>query len=416
MVAPAGRFLRWLDTDISYLLKGGGWTSISQVLGAAIGLLTAYAFANFLPHAAYGTYKYVLAGAALLAIPALGGMNTAVLQAVAQGADGTVAKAIRTRFFFGLIGGVLGGAIGAYYLLEGDVTLGISFILVGITLPFIESLTTSQFIPVAKKRFSVASLQAMATSVFIATAVIGALLLTKDPLWIIGAYFVSTLFTRVATYLLNRRLLTNKEVSKESLAFGMHTSGAAVLAVIANNADMFVLWHLLGADALALYAFALAAITPVQSLVKSLINLAHPKFATHEPRALAQTTRRRAQQSFLLLIPFVLAIIFLLPFLFSLLFPAYSAAVPYAQVMALSIVFYSEKLYGIALTVARESKAMYAISIVSAVARISLFLILIPLFGIWGAVAAMFLQQIAAFVTTRLFFNRMERTATAPVL
>lgn len=411
MVAPTGRFLRWLDTDIPYLLRGGGWTAASQIISAALGLLTAYAFATLLPHAAYGTYKYVLAGAALLAIPALGGMNTAVLQAIAQGADGTVAKAIRRRFVFGLIGGFVGALVGIYYLVNGDLTLGVSFLIVGLTLPLIESLTTAQFIPVAKKRFGFASAQAVATSSFVAIAVVTVLVLTKDPLWIIGVYFVGTLLARIATYLINRRLLSNRTVSEESLSFGMHTSAAAVLAIIANNADMFVLWHLLGADSLALYAFALAAVTPMQSLVKSLINLAHPKFATHEPRALVQTTRRRAGQTFLLLIPLVFAVIIALPLLFAIMFPAYSAAVPYAQVMTLSILFYSEKLYGIALTVARESKAMYVISIVSAVVRIVLFLVLIPLFGIWGAVLAMFLQQIAAFITTRFFFNAMERTA-----
>jgi len=413
MVAPARRFLKWLDTDIPYLLRGGGWTGASQIVGAGLGLITAYCFAAFLPHAAYGMYKYVLAVAALLAIPALNGMNTAVLQAIAQGADGTTIPAIRRRFLFGLLGGFAGVGIGGYYLIQGDITLGVSFLVVGLLLPFIESLTTAQFIPVAKKRFGFASLQTIATSVFTSFCVIGALILTKDPLWIVLAYFGSTFVARVVVYLRNRKLLTGNVLSKESLAFGMHTSAAGVLAVIANNADIFVLWHLLGAESLAVYAFALAAVTPFQALVKSLINLAHPKFASHDLPALVQATRRRAQQSFLLLIPLVLGIIFLLPLLFSLLFPSYQESVLYAQVMMLSVLLYPEKLYGIALTVTRESKAMYAISLVSAGARIAFFLLLIPLFGIWGAVGAMLFQQAAALAVTRFYFRRMEAAARA---
>lgn len=403
------KLIRWLDTDISYLTRGGGWTSISQALGILIGLATAYVFANFLPQAAYGTYKYVLAGAAFIAIPALNGMNTAVLQAIAKHADGTARAAMRKRFLFGLIGTVGGLIVSAYYLIQGDLTLGIGFFLAALTVPCIESLTTAQSIPLGKKRIDIAAYQSMGSSLFIAFSVICTVFLTHDPLYIIASYFISTLVARIFSYLGSRKLLENSIISKESLAFGVHTSIAGILGVVANNVDIFVLWHSAGAETLAMYAFALAAVNPFQSLVKSFINLAHAKFAVHAPRELIQSAQRRAGQVFLILIPTVTAIVLVLPFLFHLLFPAYMEAVPYAQVMAASVLFYSEKMYSIALIVAHRSRALYAISAVSTGTRILFFLILIPLFGVWGAVLATVLQQIAAFVTTRIFFSRMAR-------
>jgi O-antigen/teichoic acid export membrane protein len=403
------RILRWLDTDISYLARGGGWTGASQGVGLLLSLATSYVFANYLTQTEYGTYKYVLAAATFFAIPALSGMNTAVLQAVAQGHDGTVRAALSRRLIWGVLGMVGGALVSTYYFLQGDMLLGVSFLIAAVCAPVIESLSVTQALLLGKKRFDVAAVQGAVSSLFTALAVIAAVLITYNPLWVIAAYFGSTLIARIAASLTANKFVENNSISKESLSFGVHTSIAGVLAIVANSADVFIVWHTAGAEQLAMYAFALAAVVPFQTLVKTGINLAHPKFAAQEAAALVQSTRRRARQMFLLLIPVVLAAVLALPILFSLLFPAYMDAVPFAQVLAISVLFYSEKLYGIALTVSRKSKALYYISTVSAVSRIVFLVVLIPVFGVWGAVAATLLQQCAAFITTRMFFYTMER-------
>lgn len=407
IVSTLALLAHWLDTDIYYLLKGGGWTLLAQGVGAATSLATAWGFAHFLPQDSYGTYKYILSVAALLAIPTLSGMNMAVLQAVARGEDGTAIKAILMRIRWGTLAAIAGIVIGAYYLFFGNATLGYSFIAVGIATPLVESISTAQSILTGKRRFDIASRQSMIASLINAGVVIGAILITKDPFWIIVAYFASVLAGRAITLAVSRQFIQNDIVSKEALAFGMHASAAGILGIIAANADILLLWHSAGAETLALYAFALAAVTPFQTFVKSILNLAQPKFASQDKTMLALTTPRRVKQAYLFLLPAVGIAILALPPLFHILFPAYEKAVPFAQILTLSVLFYSEKLYGIAVMATQKARALYTINIINAVLQIVMLAVFIPLFGGWGAVAATLLQQIFASAITRFYFYRL---------
>lgn len=400
------RFVRWLDTDLSYLIKSGGWTGIGQVFGTFMGLATAYAFANYLPQDAYGTYKYVLATIALLSIPTLSGLNTVVVQAIAQHADGTAWAAMRRKFSFGLLSTAGGLCLGGYYFFNHENVLGWAFTIAAFVIPVMESLSAAQAVLIGKKRFDIAARQTILTSLLSATAVITAIILTRNPLWIIGAYLGATLIGRLVTFLVSRRFIENTTVSLENLRFGMHMSAVAVLGIIAGNVDMFLLWHTATAQTLALYAFALATVSPFQSLIKTVLNLVQPKFATQTPDQLRYTVPRRAHQTLLLLIPLIATAIIALPWLYELLFPNYSAAVPFAQVLMLSAALYSEKFYGIALITMRQTKAMYTLNTINTAVKIGLLAVLIPLFGGWGAVAAILSQNVIAILVTRYFFYR----------
>lgn len=390
-------------------MRGGGWALSSQTLAMFGGLITALVFAHFLTPTDYGIYKYVLATGALFAIPALSGMNMAVLQAVARGDDGTAHVAFLRRLTWGGLGTLAGIVLGSYYLFVGNELLGYAFIIAGFSVPLVESLGTAQAILSGKKRFDIAARQSMLSTILTVASVGSVAMFTRNPLLVLVAYFASLLISRTVTYLVSLRLIENRQVSKESLHFGMHMSIASVLGIISTNADQLILWHVTNPETLALYAFALAIVTPFQALVKSLLNLAHPKFSEHTPEALVMTTRRRARQTFLLLIPLVTGVIVVLPFIFALLFPVYVAAVPYAQVLACSVFLYSEKLYGIALMAQQRSKTIYALNVINASAAIGLLVTLIPLFGAWGAVMATLAQQVLAIFITRFFFEREAR-------
>ena len=55
-------FLRWsqkyTETDNVYLLKGGFWLIVNQIISISTGIVLYIAFANFLSPHDYGIYKY----------------------------------------------------------------------------------------------------------------------------------------------------------------------------------------------------------------------------------------------------------------------------------------------------------------------------------------------------------------------
>mgnify|MGYP001558291574 FL=1 len=76
------------------------------------------------------------------------------------------------------------------------------------------------------------------------------------------------------------------------------------------------------------------------------------------------------------------------PLLFRILFPQYIQAVPYTQVLALSLALFPLGVFGTALKAEGNMKKIYVFSIVTPFIQIAATLILIPIFGVWGAIWA----------------------------
>lgn len=81
--------------------------------------------------------------------------------------------------------------------------------------------------------------------------------------------------------------------------------------------------------------------------------------------------------------------IFAAPYLFNLLFPEYLASIPYTQVYALSIVLFAGGVYEKTLEAHEKTKWIYINRIGSNVVKVISLLILLPLFGVWGAITSL---------------------------
>ena len=123
---------KWTKTDMIYLTKGGFWITTSQVASFILYFLLSIVFANFLPKEIYGTYKFVLSMIALLTIPTLGSMGTAVIQAVARGYEGSLIPAIKEKIKWGSLGFLGSLFLALYYYIQNDHQLFFSFLLISI--------------------------------------------------------------------------------------------------------------------------------------------------------------------------------------------------------------------------------------------------------------------------------------------
>src|SRR3989344_7039026 len=90
-------------TDMVYLTKGGTWLLLGQLISSISTFLLVIAFANLIPKETFGTYKYILSLTAILLIPSLPGMNTAVNMASTRNLDGTLLLALKTKMRWGLL-------------------------------------------------------------------------------------------------------------------------------------------------------------------------------------------------------------------------------------------------------------------------------------------------------------------------
>lgn len=178
-----------------------------------------------------------------------------------------------------------------------------------------------------------------------------------------------------------------------AIRYGFHLSVSEIPSIVATYLDSLLLYSFLGPSALAIYSFALAPVEQLKSVFDTAATVSMPKLATkvttpEDRRLVRAMLPSKLYRASLLTGTAVLAYILAAPFLFRFLFPQYADAVPYTQIFALSLILFPLGIFGTALKAEGAMKEIYMFSIGAPVIQILVLLILIPLYGLWGAIFA----------------------------
>jgi len=405
--------LRWSQkytgTDMIYLAKGGFWLSLRQIIFSVLSFSSAIAFANLLPKEAYGTYRYVLSLVSILAISTLGGMNNAIVQAVAQGYEGSFIPALKARLRWGTLGGLTSLGIAVYYLLNGNNTLSICFLIVAIFLPAMNSFDIYESLWAGKKRFDIQNKYKITVQVLSVATLITTLFLTNNIFLILLAFFVPyTLFRFIFLQITLKKIHLNEKQSPETVSYGKHLSLMGAMKVIAGYLDRVFIWHFLGPASVAIYSFATTPPQEIGGILRNISFLALPKFSQRTKEELKMTLLSKIFKLFFLVIPLMGIYIFLAPYLYKIMFPQYLDSIHYSQIFAISFIpLAGITLLSTSLLAQMRKKELYIAKSTPPIIRILLFLILIPLYGIWGAIFAILISEFLKFGLLLFLFKKI---------
>jgi len=387
------------------MAHGGFWLTLAKGVGMSSSLLLAAAMANLIPLEVFGNYKFVLSGAGIIGAFTLTGMGSAIIQAVARGYEGALSSGTREylKWSLGMVGISL--AIALYYFVNGNNTLAISFLLVAAINPLLIGFSFfSQFIS-GKKDFKTQSIYDSAADLIPALILIGSLFLTQNPILIILVYFASGISINLLLhYATMRKYRPNTNVDPETIPYAKHLSLMGMIGKVAENIDKVLVFHYLGAAQLAIYAFAQTPIGQLKLLNDIPAKLALPKLSGQSFTVLQSSLPRKIFLLVGIMLVIVAAYIIMAPFLFKLLFPKYLSSVIYTQILALSLIFAPGSMFSEALTAHMKKKELYVSQAILPLTKIGLFLLLLPLFGIWGAIGATILSQALMFVLSAYLF------------
>lgn len=390
--------LRWSEkytkTDMVYLTKGGAWFGLGTALSWIISFCTAIAFANLISKETFGAYQYVLSMIGIFGILALAGMGTAIARATARGKDGSLFEALRTKIAWGLLGGLGSIIFGAYYLSQENSVLGWAFIIAGICIPFWEAPGIYINYAQGKKRFDISSVYDVAAQLFASIAVVIALFLSKDLLVILTSYLLGWGLGRILLfYVTIKQLPPNTEREPGTISYGKHLSIMSAMNKISVNIDTVLLWHTIGPASIAAYIFAQTIPLRVAGLTKLVDRIAFPKMATQDMATMQKTLLPKVLLMCAVAAFLAMAYIIAAPYLFQLFFPKYVEAIPLTQLLSLLIVFQPLGLFLNPLTAHAKQKLLYLYNLGMPALRIVIFLLLIPPFGVWGAVIGLVLVK-----------------------
>jgi O-antigen/teichoic acid export membrane protein len=397
---------KFFQTDMIYLAKGGFWLFINKAVSASSSFILALVFASLLPKESYGIYKYVLSIAAILSISVLPGINTALTIAIAKKREGLIKTAILTKFKWAIIGGLIAIFISGYYFYNGNSTLGISFLIIAFVNTFIDALIVYGPYLKGKKKFKTLSIYNSTHEILVSSALIICLFLTKSPVLIILTYFLSKsiiqIFFSIFTFKKNK---LNNVTDKETISYGKHLSFMNVIGMIAEHLDKILIWHLLGPAQLAIYAFAIAPVTQLKTINSVLESLIFPKLSVSKITKLKASIPKKGFKLFIIASIIVFAYIIAAPFIYKIFFPAYTESIIFSQIFSLTLLFFPTMLFTQTLLTHMKKRQLYILKTLTPIFRIILVVILLPLYGIWGAIFAVLLKKIFNFILTFFLFK-----------
>lgn len=407
------RFHKWADrkfkTDTSYLLSGGFWLLLGRAINILLGLALTIGFANLISQQAYGTYRFVLSIASLIGALSLTGMAVAVTRSAANGFEGALKKGVNTSLMWS-VGMAIAGLIGsAYYFINGNEVLALSLLIVGSFSPFLESFKLYNSFLIGKKEFKANTLYSLVRKFVPTGTLLVTLFITSDPIILVLVYFLSNTITIFLIYRdVTSRFVTDIKSDTTMVSYSKHLSLMNVVGRVSGNIDKILVFHFLGAAELAIYSFALIGPRQLQTFNGIIETLALPKTTQYSIQNIKKEITRKAFLVFLAAILVVGTYIIAAPFIFDLLFPQYIESVAFTQVLSLMVLFMPGILYRQVLVGHMKKKELYIIDTVVPTIKTLLFLGLLPLYGIWGAVYAILATKVISLAVMLFLFRKLK--------
>lgn len=399
---------KYTKTDMVYLAKGGFWLSFGRVASVLLSFLLAIAFANLVSKETYGTYKYILSLGGILAIFTLPEISTSLIRSIARGYEGSFISALKTRLRWGTLTTLAGGTLAAYYFLHHNTLLGVCFLIVAFFLPLLNSFGTYNALWQGRKRFDISAKYSIVSQLFPTLALVTTLFLTKNILLILLVYYFSyTISHFILLWLTIKKANLSKRKDLTTIPYGKHLTLIGVIGLIAKHIDKVLLWHFLGAIPLAIYSFAIIPVDKIGDVLRTTKVLALPKLSEKTEKEIKKTLPKKIFKFFLIIIPIVFLYIILAPLIYKIALPQYLDSIVYSQIFAITLFFVPLTLLLTSLTAQMKKKELYQLSIVPPIIKIVLLFVLLPLYGIWGAIWAIIIFQLISFGLLLFLFKKV---------
>ncbi len=368
-----------------------------RIFQKSFALISTYFLVRALTLEEFGTYSFVISLTSLMTIFGFIGLKNSIMQSVARGHLATYRNSLPLSFAGCLMGSFIMLMIAHFYQKTDQTVLMYCFIIAAISLPFYEGLSQWRQISLGKENFkSFFKLETAWQFAMHASMIVVALIFPNNiPLAVLVFLGVPSVLNTVLTIRDLRALKPDETNEPESIRYGIRTSFYAAFNTLAVQSDKLLLFLFMSPASVAVFVAAERIPELMRNLVQDGIAAMAPRFARE--CSYTKDLDRALKMSALILGLLIAAFsVTILPWLLILIFgEEYAESVPYAQALALSVaVGNAATLRYRFIRSQLDSKSYAKITITTSVFRVMSSALLIPLFGIAGAVASAFAYRL----------------------
>jgi O-antigen/teichoic acid export membrane protein len=396
----------------------------SRAIAAGLGFVGAVIWANSFSKETYGKYQIVVAAMAMVAGFCLPGLDDASLISAAKRKDGNLRTILRQRVLVASIGALVVAGWGVIRYRNDDRTLMYAFLATALVFVPIQLQPIWDNFTNGKRRFRFLmlgeSLVALAAVVGVGVfALAGWTSGDMLPYVLLGSLGLTGI---VALGLLTqlRALKENDDRDPSIVTYGYHVTAASLLSWVFKS-DRLIVGEVMSSADVALLSVALILPNQVKVFFTAFEQVFLPKVtAAPSISAAWDYIRPRVLRLWTAYSTLGITGFFLLPVFIPIFFShKYIAAVPYARWLWLSLCLASPFTFlASILNAQRDKRFLYLKNLLSPTVTLALFALLIPRYGVAGAVGARVASHIllaflhAGYFTWALRRDRRMTSAT----
>jgi len=388
------------------------WSNVNQAVMALAALLISVVFARFADKELYGQFLFVLATFGLFLIISIPGTRIVILRTIAQGYDGVYRKATKFSFLWSMLGiplAVMAGII--VYLFKAKI-VGLSLIACALFFPLVTTLQNWMFILKGRSEFKKLTIYNSIKFVTNLIVVTLSVILTKNLIFILLGYFLVHSFFNILYHLKSLTLLRNDDIDPGWKGQSYALTIMDISSIAFGQVDIIFIGMLLSDERLAVYGLVMKFVDVFLKAIKCTVEGILPTL--FRSKITIRYFYRFFAASFLLpivLYPFVKYPIILL---YS---QKYAEVISFSQVYLAVIPFYFVNTITNCFMVKYQlNKEINLCRIISIIAVVTLYAVLIPLYGIWGGVIASILYYVIQLIINLLLLKlRKSRYSQASV-
>lgn len=394
-----------LGVNASFLLGSSWWVNVEKAarIGSELGivvLLARLSSKEFL-----GQYQLLLSMLTILSVMTLMGFNGPLLRALARGYDGTLRKVERATWWFSGFGAValLMSGIIAIFLKQGIV--GRALLITALFFPFYNVFKRWDIVLQSKEKYKERAIYYLfiAVTLLIVIYTLANREAVNSTDIFIAYLLVNTLYGLIF-YSISRKHLVNDKIETGWMESGFKLYVADLFNVAYAHVDKIALGVVLGTEAVAIYSVASKVGEAVKLVIGNIVSVYIPKMYKAGSETVLLVIKRMRWRIlggmiFILLVLWVGA-----PWIVGLLFSSkYESSIVYLRWYNFVIPFhFIASIWGQLLIRERQELVFTGATMIAGIVNILLYVLLIPVLGIMGAViASVFYYIVLAYMYWR---------------
>lgn len=393
----------YLPAQYKEIAKHFSYLFALRVAQQLIGFVSFFFIVHYVPKEIIGHYQFVLSVIALVSITSLPGMRGALMQSVARKRGGFFKTATRYSVIGAVAGSLILLIIAGYHFVINDLMMAIAFAVAALLNPLGQGLLTWKSSYSGEERFkALAVIDAMSSLITSAFLMISALFYNESHILLLCIALIIPAIQNFIFWGIEFRKYKASSVGEDGMKeYGLKTSAYQIFPTVAGQIDRISIYNFMSASDLAAYSVAMKIPEALKSVIQNLGDVLMPKFAKL-PKFTPKMDKTMGMFSLLSLVVIIGFAFTVFPLIFKFLVPSeYESSIYYVQALLCTVAIGNHAiLRSKYIKSQKDAENFKRLVTMNSIIRVVSMPVFIFFLGIWGAVAAIFIQRIITSIFT----------------